>query len=64
MQRSRKIGPMIKIKSVNRDLKMRNDGINIKRCFQNCYNFNILKDLKNTNIRKWKIRNKNLIGYL
>lgn len=28
---------MIEIKSVNRDLKMRNDGINRKGRFQNCY---------------------------
>lgn len=28
-------------------------------------NFNMLKDLKNNmNMRKWKIRNKNLIGYV
>lgn len=28
-------------------------------------NFNLLKDLKNTaNMRKWKIRNKNSIGYV
>lgn len=29
---------MIKIKSVNRDLKVRNDGTNRKGHFQNCYN--------------------------